>query len=79
MNAIDAIRAWRDELDARRRDFHGRPELSLETHRRSSIVAKKLEELGIEVHRHIGSTGVVGVLKKASPTRLVAARRWISD
>ncbi len=45
-----------------RRDFHAHPEIGFEEHRTSGIVAAKLAEWGIEVHRGLGQTGVVGVL-----------------
>ena len=35
-------------------------------HRTSDLVAKQLESLGIEVHRGIGNTGVVGVLREGN-------------
>ena len=64
--AIAAIRGFHDELNAIRRDLHANPELGLEEHRTAEIVAAKLAEWGIEVHRGIGKTGVVGVLRRGS-------------
>ena len=64
--AIEAIRGFHDELTAIRRDLHANPELGLEEHRTAEIVAAKLAEWGIEVHRGIGKTGVVGVLRRGS-------------
>jgi len=64
--AIAAIRGFHDELNAIRRDLHANPELGLEEHRTAEIVAAKLAEWGIEVHRGIGRTGVVGVLRRGS-------------
>ena len=60
MADIDAIRAYHDELTAIRRDFHAHPELGFEEQRTSDIVAQKLAEWGIEVHRNIGGTAVEG-------------------
>ena len=74
MSAIDAIRGFQDELTALRQDFHAHPELGLEEHRTAAIVAKKLEEWGIEVHRGVGVTGVVGVLRKGSGTTRIGLR-----
>ena len=59
---VDEIRRYHDELTAIRRDIHANPELGLEEHRTAELVAQKLEEWGIEVHRGVGGTGVVGVL-----------------
>src|SRR6201994_4639884 len=63
MPNIDRIQAFADELTAIRRDFHAHPEIGFEEVRTSGIVAEKLKQWGIEVHRGIGGTGVVGVLK----------------
>ena len=51
------------EMRAWRRDIHAHPELGFEERRTSDLVASRLESFGIEVHRGIGRTGVVGVLK----------------
>ncbi len=55
---VDELR-W---LTALRRDLHAHPELGFEEVRTSGIVAKCLEEAGLEVHRSLGETGVVGTL-----------------
>ena len=57
------IADFHDEMTEWRRDFHAHPEIGLEEFRTSAIVAEKLESWGIEVHRGIGETGVVGVLR----------------
>lgn len=62
-SALDSIRLFHDELTAIRRDLHAHPELGFEEVRTSGIVAGSLEALGIEVHRGIGKTGVVGVIR----------------
>src|SRR5436305_2071561 len=63
MPSIDRVDAFADELTAMRRDFHAHPEIGFEEVRTSGIVAEKLKAWGIEVHRGVGRTGVVGVLK----------------
>ena len=50
-----------------RRDFHRHPELGFRELRTGGIVAKELEELGIEVTKGVGKTGVVGLLEGAKP------------
>src|SRR4051812_49914407 len=67
MPNIDRIDAFADELIAIRRDFHAHPEIGFEEVRTSGIVAEKLEAWGLEVHRDIGKTGVVGVLRGKHP------------
>ena len=74
MSPLDAIRRDHAELTAIRRDFHTHPELGMEEHRTAEIVARKLESWGIEVHRGIGRTGVVGVLRNGSGNRAIGLR-----
>ena len=57
------IQMFHKELMAVRRDLHANPELGFEEVRTSGIVAGALTALGVEVHRGIGKTGVVGVIK----------------
>lgn len=67
--------ALRDELIARRRDFHQHPETAFEEVRTAGIVARELNALGLEVQTGIGKTGVVGILEgdEDGPTVLVRA------
>lgn len=60
--AVDTIREFHAELREIRRDIHAHPELGFEEHRTSEIVAEKLAGWGIEVHRGLARTGVVGVV-----------------
>ena len=62
MPIVNRIADFHDEMTAWRRDFHQYPETSFEEVRTSAIVAEKLESWGIEVHRGMAKTGVVGVL-----------------
>ncbi len=71
---LDRARRYQDELTAIRRDIHAHPELGLEEYRTAEIVAKKLEEWGIEVHRGVGITGVVGVLRNGNGQASVGLR-----
>ena len=64
MADIEAFAGYQDELTAIRRDLHAHPELGLEEVRTAEIVARTLESWGIEVHRGVGVTGVVGVLRR---------------
>ncbi|WP_159993844.1 M20 aminoacylase family protein [Roseomonas sp. 18066] len=61
------IAALKEEITTWRRDFHAHPEIGFEEVRTSGIVAEKLEAWGLEVHRGIGRTGVVGVLRGSRP------------
>src|SRR5882672_2593529 len=74
-NPVDHIRGYHAELTGVRRDIHAHPELAFEESRTSSIVAKALESWGIEVHRGLAKTGVVGVIKgKTSGAKSVGLR-----
>lgn len=53
-----------DEIAALRRDIHAHPETAFEEHRTADVVAGTLHAAGLEVHRGIGRTGVVGVLSR---------------
>jgi amidohydrolase len=74
LNPIEHIRAYQDQLTAWRRDFHAHPETGFEEHRTAALVAERLESWGIEVHRGIGRTGVVGVLRSGHGNRAVGLR-----
>jgi amidohydrolase len=71
---IDQIRRHHAELTAIRQDIHANPELGLEEHRTADLVARKLEEWGIEVHRGVGTTGVVGVLRSGNGEATIGLR-----
>ena len=74
MALVDEIEERKDELTGWRRDIHAHPELGFEEHRTSDFVAAKLEEFGIQVHRGIGGTGVVGVLRVGNETSSIGLR-----
>jgi amidohydrolase len=73
-SALDRARLYQDELSAIRRDIHAHPELGLEEYRTADLVAQKLAEWGIEVHRGVGKTGVVGVLRNGNGQDAVGLR-----
>ncbi|GJE78393.1 Hippurate hydrolase [Methylorubrum suomiense] len=74
MSPIDRIRSYADELTALRRDLHAHPEIGFEEVRTSGIVAAHLERFGIEVHRGLGKTGVVGILQGRPGPRRIGLR-----
>lgn len=57
-----------------RRDFHQHPELGFQEIRTAGIVARELNQLGLEVSTGIGKTGVVAVLEGGRPGPTVLAR-----
>jgi len=63
MNVIDSIVTQAASMAAVRRDIHAHPELCFEELRTADVVAQKLTEWGIPIHRGLGKTGVVGIVK----------------
>jgi hippurate hydrolase len=74
MKVIDSIVAQAASVAALRRDIHAHPELCFEEHRTADLVAAKLTEWGIPVHRGLGGTGVVGVVRNGNSTRAIGLR-----
>jgi hippurate hydrolase len=74
MNLLEPIVAARHELAALRRDIHAHPELCFDEIRTSDLVAARLREWGIPVHRGLGKTGVVGVVQNGASPRAVGLR-----
>lgn len=62
------------QVIAWRRDIHEHPELSNHEVRTSQIVAEHLKKLGFEVKEHVARTGVVGILRGAKDSPVVALR-----
>ena len=62
MKLIESILAQAPSMAAIRRDLHAHPELCFEEVRTADIVAAKLTEWGIPIHRGMGTTGVVGIV-----------------
>jgi len=63
-----------DDLVAVRRDIHAHPELAFNEARTADIVARELAAYGLEVHRGLAKTGVVGMLRKGTSPRAIGLR-----
>ena len=74
MPIVNRIAEFHDEMTEWRHDLHTHPELGFEEYRTSDVVAAKLESFGIEVHRGLAGTGVVGVLKSGNSNRTIGLR-----
>ncbi len=74
MQLIDRVVQFRADIEALRRDLHAHPELRYEEHRTSDLVAARLAAWGIDVHRGLGGTGVVGVIRNGSSRRSIGLR-----
>jgi hippurate hydrolase len=74
MKLLDSIATEAASIIAVRRDIHAHPELCFQEQRTADVVAGKLTEWGIEVHRGMGTTGVVGVIKNGTGKRSIGLR-----
>ncbi|KON79838.1 M20 family metallopeptidase [Azoarcus sp. PA01] len=74
MSVIESIRPRLAKLTEIRRDLHAHPELAFAEHRTAELIARHLEAAGIEVHRGLGRTGVVGVVRGGRSLRAIGLR-----
>jgi hippurate hydrolase len=74
MKVIESILADAASIAQIRRDIHAHPELCFEEQRTSDVVAAALTEWGIPVHRGLGKTGVVGIIRNGTSSRAVGLR-----
>ena len=74
MKLIDSIVTQAAGIAAIRRDLHAHPELCFKEVRTADVVAAKLAEWGIPVHRGMATTGVVGIVKSGTSDRAIGLR-----
>jgi amidohydrolase len=74
MRLIESILADAAAIAAVRRDIHAHPELCFEERRTADVIAQQLTDWGIPIHRGLGTTGVVGIIKNGSSDRAVGLR-----
>jgi hippurate hydrolase len=74
MNVLDSIVTQAASIVAIRKDIHAHPELCFQEQRTADVVAAKLTEWGIPVHRGMGTTGVVGIIKNGTSDRAIGLR-----
>ena len=74
MNLIEPILADVATITAIRRDIHAHPELCFQENRTADVIAKALTDWGIPIHRGLGKTGVVGIVKNGTSSRAVGLR-----
>ena len=74
MNLIEPILCDVAAITAIRRDIHAHPELCFEENRTADVIAKALTDWGIPIHRGLGKTGVVGIVKNGNSSRAVGLR-----
>jgi len=76
MQVIESILADAAQIAALRRDIHAHPELCFEEKRTSDLIAEQLTSWGIPIHRGLGTTGIVAILKNGTSSRAVGMS-WI--
>ena len=68
------VSSLQPEIMGIRRDIHAHPELAFEENRTSDIVARYLDNLGLEVHRGLAKTGIVARLQVGQGKRAIGLR-----
>ena len=74
MPVNNRIASMAPEIAEWRQTIHANPELGFQEHATSAMVAEKLAAWGIEVHRGIAGTGLVGVLRQGGSGRSIGLR-----
>ena len=74
MHLIESIVKNAASIATIRRDLHAHPELCFQEVRTADVVAAKLSEWGIPIHRGLGTTGVVGIVKAGTSERAIVLR-----
>ena len=63
VETVPGMEKYTADMKAWRHDLHAHPETAFEEQRTSDVVAEKLQSFGLEVHRGLAKTGVVGILR----------------
>ncbi|WP_394821349.1 M20 aminoacylase family protein [Pendulispora albinea] len=74
MPVIERIGHFHADMKHWRHDIHAHPEMAFKEHRTSDLIARTLEKFGVEVHRGLAGTGVVGTLRAGSSARAIGLR-----
>lgn len=74
MAELSAIKALHAEMTAWRHALHAHPELAFEETWTADFIAARLAEFGLDVHRGLAKTGVVGVLKGRPGAKTIGLR-----
>lgn len=74
MKLLIPILEYAAEMAALRKNIHAHPELGFEEVRTAEVVAARLSAWGIPVHRGVGRTGVVGVIRSGMGMRSIGLR-----
>jgi hippurate hydrolase len=74
MPVINRIADFHAEMKSWRHDIHAHPEMAFNEHRTSDFIANTLQGFGVEVHRGLAGTGIVGTLRAGSSKRAIGLR-----
>ena len=74
MNLIEQLSTLQPNMVHWRHEIHQHPETAYEETRTADLVARELEKMGLEVHRGLAETGVVGVLSAGRGNRAIGLR-----
>ncbi|MDC0038747.1 M20 family metallopeptidase [Gammaproteobacteria bacterium] len=74
MNLIKQLSTLQPDMVRWRHEIHKYPETAYEETRTADLVARELEQMGLEVHRGLAETGVVGVLSAGRGNRAIGLR-----
>ncbi len=74
MNLIDSTTEQLAAVARLRQDIHAHPELCYQEQRTADVIADKLTQWGIPIHRGLGVTGVVGIVKAGTSPRAIGLR-----
>ncbi|MBT5264165.1 MAG: amidohydrolase [Rhodospirillaceae bacterium] len=79
MPIINRIADFHDDMTEWRQQLHRHPETAYEEFWTSDYIAERLESFGIEIHRGLAGTGVIGTLKGQSDNGKAIALRADMD
>lgn len=74
MDLAALIAELQPRVAALRRDIHAHPELAFKENRTADLVAAELAAAGVEIHRGLAGTGVIGVLRVGQGAGAVGLR-----
>jgi hippurate hydrolase len=74
MNIPSEILTLHPDMRRWRRQIHQHPETAFEETATAQLIARQLQQAGIEVHQGLAETGIVGVLHRGTGTNGIALR-----
>lgn len=71
---IETFKSWQPEMIAIRHAIHSWPELAFEEKKTSEKIAQQMRAWGIETHKGLAKTGVVGCIQGTGPGKSIGLR-----